>query len=334
MEKKMSLIYCFTNLVNGKKYIGSTINTAEHRYKQHIYNSTHPNTHQYNYPLYQAIRKYGIDNFNYEILEEKECDENEIRELEYEYIIKYNTISPNGYNQSINTVQPLHDSISRKKMSETKRNKHKEVVEIDVYGNIIKQWRCLTDMLDENPNISERHASSVCLGYRKSTCNRQFRYLDSEGNIIEPVYKGHDYSSLGDKTLISQNSKKVAKIDINTNTIIEIYDTIALAARMNQADSSGIAKACKGIRKKVNGYGWQYAQPDWVIGQHIELNLKRENVKPIKQLSLTGELITIYNSLSEAERATKISRSNIAKCCEKRKNYNSAGGYVWRYINE
>ena len=69
----MNSIYCFTNLKNNKKYIGSTIVEPNRRYSQHIYNATHENAHQYNYPLYQAIRKYGIENFKFEILEQKEC---------------------------------------------------------------------------------------------------------------------------------------------------------------------------------------------------------------------------------------------------------------------
>lgn len=102
----LNSIYSFTNLINGKKYIGSTIVSPEKRYSQHIYNAFHDNVHQYNYPLYQAIRKYGLENFKFEILEKKETTEDEIRQIEKEYIIKYNTITPYGYNQTIDTHHP------------------------------------------------------------------------------------------------------------------------------------------------------------------------------------------------------------------------------------
>ena len=87
----MNYIYCFTNLINNKKYIGSTISQPNIRYNQHIYNATHETSHQYNYPLYQAIRKYGIENFSFEIIEQKDGSEFEIRQLEQKYIIQLNT---------------------------------------------------------------------------------------------------------------------------------------------------------------------------------------------------------------------------------------------------
>ena len=39
---------------------------------------------------------------------------------------------------------------------------------------------------------------------------------------------------------------------------MEVYDTIALAARENNCDASGISKVCRGLRNKAKGYGWKY----------------------------------------------------------------------------
>ena len=114
----MNTIYLITNKINNKQYIGSTIIEPQKRFKQHIYNSTHKNTHQYNYPLYQAMRKYGIDNFNFEIILQKDCSEEEIRLIEKEYIIQYNSLCPNGYNQTLNTLDPINDIETYKKISE------------------------------------------------------------------------------------------------------------------------------------------------------------------------------------------------------------------------
>jgi group I intron endonuclease len=251
-------VYCFTNLINNKKYIGSTILPPKQRYTQHIYNSTHENSHQYNYPLYQAIRKYGINNFEFKVLESKRCSEQEIREIEKQYIIKYNTLTPNGYNQTLNTIHPLNDSISYIKMKETKREKAKEVVEINENKEIINHWRSIADCVEQEPELNAKKVAAVCRGERLTTCERVFRWLDNEKNIIEPVYKGDNYKGKQGTTQIQSSSKKVAKIDIETKQIIQVYPTIALAARENNCDASGISKVCRGIRNKAGGFNWKY----------------------------------------------------------------------------
>lgn len=57
-------IYKITNTVNNKKYIGQSINIID-RWREHRQRAS--NGTEY---LYQAIRKYGIQNFVFEVLEE------------------------------------------------------------------------------------------------------------------------------------------------------------------------------------------------------------------------------------------------------------------------
>lgn len=93
----MHLIYCYTNLINNKKYIGQT-NNFKRRSKQHREDSfMNYNEARYRQPIHQAIRKYGIENFKIEILEEN-IPTDKIDKKEQYYIKKYNTIAPNGYN--------------------------------------------------------------------------------------------------------------------------------------------------------------------------------------------------------------------------------------------
>lgn len=88
-------IYKITNLVNNKVYIGQSIN-IEKRIKEHFWKATCEKDISFNSILHQAIRKYGKENFIWEILEE--CSVEDIDRLEQEYIKQYNCISPNGYN--------------------------------------------------------------------------------------------------------------------------------------------------------------------------------------------------------------------------------------------
>ena len=75
----MTGIYKITNTVNNKVYIGQSTN-IEKRFGEHKRNAFNPKTHTYYYPLYCAIRKYCIDNFAFEVLEECSVEELTIRE--------------------------------------------------------------------------------------------------------------------------------------------------------------------------------------------------------------------------------------------------------------
>ncbi len=56
-------VYMIYNNVNGKVYIGETIQTIQKRFKQHINESSNVNSSTYNYLISRAIRKYGYSNF-------------------------------------------------------------------------------------------------------------------------------------------------------------------------------------------------------------------------------------------------------------------------------
>lgn len=88
-------IYKITNLINGKNYIGQSIN-IDKRIKEHFWKSECQKDISYNSALHSAIRKYGKENFVWEVLEE--CNVSEIDEKEQFYIQQYNSLVPNGYN--------------------------------------------------------------------------------------------------------------------------------------------------------------------------------------------------------------------------------------------
>ena len=93
----MGIIYCFINKKNGKRYIGQTINPNQ-RYNAHKSNYQNSNNTEYNSLIHKAFRKYGFENFDYEILAKDIDDINVLNELEIFYIKHFNSKAPNGYN--------------------------------------------------------------------------------------------------------------------------------------------------------------------------------------------------------------------------------------------
>ena len=92
----MYYIYCYTNLINGKKYVGQTCNIQRRCY-QHRHSAYHPNDKDYNALFHCKIREYGITNFSFQILEEIDTvDLSYVDEREIFWIEKLNTYVRNG----------------------------------------------------------------------------------------------------------------------------------------------------------------------------------------------------------------------------------------------
>lgn len=90
-------IYKIENLINHHKYIGQS-KRIEQRWKDEQGDAFNPNCHSYNYPLQKAIRKYGIENFSFTIIEE--CSVSELDIKERQWIAFYDSYK-NGYNQTL-----------------------------------------------------------------------------------------------------------------------------------------------------------------------------------------------------------------------------------------
>ena len=80
---------------NGKRYVGQSKSTPEHRWAQHKSNSKRKDGGTCRI-LYAAMRKYGPDEFTHEIL--LYCDEAMIDYYETIFIAKFETIAPGGLN--------------------------------------------------------------------------------------------------------------------------------------------------------------------------------------------------------------------------------------------
>ena len=89
-------IYKITNKITNQSYIGQSTNIKK-RITNHYSVYNNPNDHCYGYPLYQDMRKYGIDNFKFEVIEE--CPKELLNDREIYWIAELNTFD-NGYNQT------------------------------------------------------------------------------------------------------------------------------------------------------------------------------------------------------------------------------------------
>lgn len=89
---RVGSIYLLTNKINGKKYVGQTINKPELRWYFHIYAATR----KVDSPLARAIKKYGCHNFTAEVIHT--CEQAELDKAEQRFIYDYDCMTPAGYN--------------------------------------------------------------------------------------------------------------------------------------------------------------------------------------------------------------------------------------------
>ena len=85
--KKVRGIYKVTNKVNGKVYIGQSVDIGR-RWRAHM-------TAKDDIYFHKAIQKYGVENFEWEVIEK--CKKSELDERESYWIEYYDSFN-NGYN--------------------------------------------------------------------------------------------------------------------------------------------------------------------------------------------------------------------------------------------
>ena len=100
-ESEFGEIYIIKNFVNGKRYIGQTVQGSQERFSQHIREAYAKGRKEYNYCLSRGIRKYGEESFDYAILADK-VPLDDLDLVEEHYIDMYQTTNPElGYNNSV-----------------------------------------------------------------------------------------------------------------------------------------------------------------------------------------------------------------------------------------
>lgn len=153
-------IYKIQNLIDGKIYIGQSVH-IQARFNQHKSEAKNGNTR----PLYNAIRKYGIENFSFEIIEE--CPKEKLNEREVYWIKKYNSFN-NGYNLTPGGNEPVKVNIDLIYSLWDSGKSSKEIAEI---ANISKS--SVYNYLCDYPNysVSESNRRGGVLAYNTAVNN-------------------------------------------------------------------------------------------------------------------------------------------------------------------
>lgn len=187
--EKYGIIYCATNIKNGKKYIGQTTRTLEQRKNRHLNDAKNNNGSVFQ----RAIRKYGEKNFKWEILiyniELKYLDFFEVNLIRH-----HNSLCPKGYNLdsggsknkivSEETKKKISDSVSGEKNGFFGK-KHTEKTKEKIRKS--KKGKKLSEEIKEKMNKNRRRGEDHYLYGKKPT--EDCILLNKISNINKPISK-------------------------------------------------------------------------------------------------------------------------------------------------
>lgn len=212
----MFTVYKITNQINQKCYIGSSIQ-VEKRWQQHRNCAFNPNSHCYKYPLYCAFRKYGLNNFLFEILKNDFSSIEEMQEYEYQMILFYDSYK-NGYNQTLNTTGPNLENLRKSIITISQKcaavDKNNNIIEIfpSYHAAARKYYGNKTDMASR--------VRKICKGDIRSDNNYIFRDIDDNNQIIIPDFKTRN------------RRKSLICISLDNPENEYYYDSISSAAKV------------------------------------------------------------------------------------------------------
>ena len=144
MDTHFGNIYCITNKVNNKKYIGQTVRTIQGRLGSH-FNEVRYKTD----PLHTAMNEYGVENFEIELVER--CDASIMNERELHYMSEYATMYPNGYNVSTGPAIGFMPDATRDRISKSLTGK---VIPQEVRAKLSKATKGIPKSSETKSKIS------------------------------------------------------------------------------------------------------------------------------------------------------------------------------------
>jgi len=357
IDCKFPGIYRFTNLINGKIYVGQAQNIHE-RYKEH-------SRLKVNYLFGKALKKYTMLGFSFEVLE-RVADLVDLDKREQYWLDTLKPFGRNGYNvapfasscrgakRTPEQVEAMRLRLIGRKLSPEHRAKvgrpidperrkfisriHtgrwvRAIIRFDLdTGEIIDRWDSAHQASDKL-GVSVSGIGNACRGYssykkngkyveKKSHAGYGWRY-ESEKDARNTPLKITSLES--PKSLI----KQIKQINKETGALIKVWDSAKEAQLEIGISAKCIKDACRGYKKcSANGkiYAVQsYAGFVWKYVDEFKGNLDQSNIvkggddNRVHQIDIiTGNTVNIWDSAAHASKELGLYFGSIQAACRGR----------------
>lgn len=312
------LIYGAYCIISKKWYVGQTIRDFDIRKDEHIRKSYNEKDDAYYHKFHCAIRKYGIENFIWYIIEDnilvpyyyENCEEIQDRSLLNEreiYWVDYYNSFKYGYNMTPGGNQNSVNGVS--------------VLQYTKSGVFVAEYATMGQAERDNKLKLGRIAKGFYHGWK------------SVGGYIWIKKTVDDYpltiSSYKNPNSIYRTKYIVLQYTVDGEFIAEYngFNEIGRKLGLNGNYIRSAVITSKNRISKSYGFIWMLKQSN-TYSKIIKPYCNPKKVK-IHQLNTKGEFIKEYNSVTEASRELGIPKSNISYCLTGKRK--TAGGYIWKY---
>ena len=310
-------IYKIENKINGHIYIGQSVNIYQ-RWNNEKSTAFNPTSSAYNSPLSKAFRKYGIENFVFEVIEE--CGRDELNNKERYWINHYDSFY-NGYNQTLGgdggcINGPRKESIIGVINDlKTTNMLHKQIAD---------KWGISTEMVQgintgrywysdfENYPLQERT--------KKKREKKEYFCIDC----------GRKISKKAKRCVVCSEKEKI-KMRPNKPSKEELHQELI----KNQGNFTVVGKKYGVTRTTIHRWCEDYNIPSMALDYKIieKPSTIKKQKKKISQIDMeTGAIIAIYSTPTEAAKAIgkPEAGSHITQVCKGTRKM--AYKYYWKYI--
>lgn len=261
----MGFIYKITNIITNKCYIGETKKTnPELRWNEH----KRKIEKGIGCPALQdAVKKYGIDKFKFEIL--IICFDEDRYKFEIEYIKKYNSISPNGYNltkggEGGGFYGKKHSPETINNISKISKQKYIDNPELKIaiseHQKIVMNNPKIIDKIKNGIKNSEKWKIAK-QQKRIGNCNNRKHSEEIKKKISESVKKSF-YNSDGiqiekhRQIMAYCKGIRVHQCD-KDNNVINTFTSLSEASRQTGISTTTIQNGIKDSTKVRGGFIWK-----------------------------------------------------------------------------
>jgi group I intron endonuclease len=236
----MGYIYLIENIITKKKYIGQTVQLdINKRWKQH--KDLKGNT--VGKILLNAYKKYGLDNFIFKIL--CICFDSDTNKYEVEYIKKYNTIYPNGYNLLEGGNNKKHNQYTIDILKNKLSGKNHPN-----YGKKFSEERRRKLSNSKKGILNPNYGKPISDNQKEKLRNTLVNFDKEKRSLINEKISTSVKNSI-------KNNKKVTQYSLD-NIFIKEFNSISDASKYVNISRSSIQRYCDGKYKSTRNYIWKY----------------------------------------------------------------------------